>query len=103
MGFLWSTIIEYPYIVTLAKTYFGEFFLIHIFSMTDAGCELVEEFHDIFLSETEIFSSPCVCVVTVFIALFEHAPIESMCYFSCFAELSCVFLCNSIEYFGLFE
>lgn len=77
--------------------------LIHISSVSDARRELIQEFHDIFLSQSEIFSSPCVFICTILISLLEGAPIESMCDFSCFAELESIFLCYCIECLRLGE
>ncbi len=96
--FLSRSVIEYPDRVTLADAELVEFFLIHVFSVMDAGRELIEEFHDVFLPQTQIFTSPDIIICTLFVALFQGASSQCMGYFSGGTEPVCVVLGYTIEY-----
>lgn len=91
------SVIEDPDILTLAYSQLSELSLVHVFTMVNTGRQLVEEFHDIFLSESEIFSSPGIVIVSAFKSHLESAPIQGMGYFSCLTKLESVALSYCIE------
>lgn len=96
-AFLSGAVIEYPDIVTLAYSEFTEFWLIHIFTMINTGRQLIEEFHDTFLAESEIFSSPGVVIISALESHLESASIESMSYLTYCTKLESIALCYRVE------
>lgn len=92
-----GAIIEYPDITTLSNSELTELFLVHIFTMINTGRQLIEEFHDALLSESEIFASPSIVIISCLESHLECTSVEGMSDFSYGAELESIALCYRIE------
>ena len=71
--------------------------MIHIFAMINAGRQLIEELHNAFLSESEIFSSPCIVIISALESHLESTSVESMSYFSDCTKLESIALSYGVE------
>lgn len=91
-------IVYHPYSVTMTYTNFRVCLMIHIDSMVVACCELIECFHDIFLSLSEILSSIDIIITAIFKALFERTIIQRVSYLTSLTELESIVLSDIMQY-----